>query len=118
MTDTVDKKTHSILVAKEKELHDRLEELTSEDPFKDKERLVDNASSDTEAREEVGHERVEALKQELVENLQLVSRAIKRLAAGKYGACENCGRQINEERLKIFPEAAFCIECEKKKEPA
>lgn len=105
-----------ILIAKQKELQERLAQLTNEDPFKDKERLTDNASSDTEAREEVGHERVEALKQELMKDLELIEKAIIRLKAGKYGICENCGKAIKEERLKIFPEAAFCINCEKKKE--
>lgn len=30
--------------------------------------------------------------------------------AGKYGACEKCGKEIEEERLKAFPEAKLCVE--------
>ena len=27
----------------------------------------------------------------------------------KYGICESCGKEIEEERLKVAPEARFCI---------
>ncbi len=33
---------------------------------------------------------------------------------GEYGRCEKCGKEISEERLKVHPEARFCIGCEKK----
>lgn len=111
-----DLKIREILSRKKKELEQRILQLTKEDPFQDKERLVDNASSDTEAREEIGHERVEALKQELFSNINRIKEALGILKSGKYGKCVKCGRRIDKERLKIFPEATFCVECEHKKE--
>lgn len=116
MKDISNKQIQATLTVKKSEMEERLTQLISEDPFQDKERLVDNASSDTEAREEIGHERIEALREELVKDIQLVENALSRLAAGKYGQCENCKKSINGERLKIFPEAEFCIICEEKKE--
>lgn len=29
----------------------------------------------------------------------------------KYGKCEKCGKEISKERLKICPEAKFCLKC-------
>jgi RNA polymerase-binding transcription factor DksA len=39
-----------------------------------------------------------------------VERALKRLEAGAYGACEACGRDIPTARLEIKPEARFCVD--------
>jgi DnaK suppressor protein len=36
--------------------------------------------------------------------------AIERLDAGKYGRCEVCGREIDDERLEARPEARTCRE--------
>lgn len=111
-----DLKIREILSRKKKELEGRILQLTKEDPFQDKERLIDNASSDTEAREEVGHDRIEALKQELLGNIARIKQALGILKSGKYGKCVACDTRIDIKRLKIFPEATFCVECEHKKE--
>ena len=33
------------------------------------------------------------------------------LEKGNYGKCEKCGKDIPEERLKVYPEARFCLKC-------
>jgi RNA polymerase-binding transcription factor DksA len=40
-----------------------------------------------------------------------VVAAIRRLEAGDYGACENCGQQIPDARLRVLPFARFCTTC-------
>lgn len=40
-----------------------------------------------------------------------LDRALERLAAGRYGNCERCGRPIADERLAVRPAAARCIIC-------
>ena len=45
--------------------------------------------------------------------LQNINLALEKIKKGKYGICGNCGRKIAEERLKIHPEARFCVKCEK-----
>jgi len=40
-------------------------------------------------------------------------RTKKGLVRGKYGICERCGKEIDEKRLKISPEARFCLKCKK-----
>jgi RNA polymerase-binding protein DksA len=37
--------------------------------------------------------------------------AIKRLDAGTYGVCENCGEPIPADRLEARPSARTCIAC-------
>lgn len=111
-------KIRELLLKKKRELEKRIQQLTNEDPFGDKTRLLDNAASDTEAKEEVGHERSEVIKSELMENTELVKSALKKVVTGKYGVCESCNQPINKARLEVFPEVALCITCEQKRESA
>jgi len=46
--------------------------------------------------------------------LRDIELALKKLAKGKDGICEKCHKTIGSKRLKIFPEARFCIGCQKK----
>ena len=43
--------------------------------------------------------------------LSQVEAAIVRLDGGRYGECENCGRQIGADRLAARPTARTCIDC-------
>lgn len=104
------------LEERKRQIERHITSLKQEDPFSDTARLSDNAASDTEAREEIGHERVEALKGELMQQLARVKRALSKIGIGKYGVCDNCGRPIEPERLKVFPMAEYCLSCEKLKE--
>jgi len=45
--------------------------------------------------------------------LQNVNLALKKIGEGKYGSCEKCGKEIPIERLKVSPEARFCLDCKK-----
>jgi DnaK suppressor protein len=46
-------------------------------------------------------------KKELAE----IEEALKRIEKGTYGICEMCDEPISEERLKIKPQAKYCIIC-------
>jgi len=39
--------------------------------------------------------------------------ALEKIEKGRYGNCEKCGKEIDEKRLKISPEARFCLNCKK-----
>lgn len=41
-----------------------------------------------------------------------VNEALRKIDNGTYGLCENCGKEIAEERLDIIPYARLCISCE------
>jgi len=40
-----------------------------------------------------------------------VDAALQRLAQGRYGRCEGCGKPISAERLRALPEALRCLAC-------
>lgn len=50
------------------------------------------------------------------ENLLKIDEALRKLEEGTYGICEDCGEEINEERLKVMPFAIYCIDCQEKRE--
>ena len=52
------------------------------------------------------------LEHNLETKLATVNAAIAKIANGTYGQCDKCGKDIPLERLEIFPEARFCVECQ------
>ena len=74
---------------------DVLTEDPHEAPLREEEREMDMALSDLETRE-----------------LGEISAALRRLQAGDYGACSDCGADIPFDRLKAEPWAARCVPCE------
>ena len=40
-----------------------------------------------------------------------IDKALLRINDGTFGACTECGTEINEHRLDVVPYAEFCIEC-------
>jgi len=112
---TVLKPMQAYLKKQERKLKNRKKELEKEDPFNNTDRLMDNAASDAEAAEEVGHERVFALKKEIDKSLIRIRKTLTRIRVGKYGLCAKCGKMIDTDRLAINPTAEHCMECAKKK---
>ncbi len=45
-----------------------------------------------------------------------IDAALKRIDAGTYGLCANCGREIRVERLEAYPWASLCIDCKREAE--
>jgi DnaK suppressor protein len=45
-----------------------------------------------------------------------VHHAMKREAEGRYGICDDCGQQIDPERLAVRPHATLCIGCQRRME--
>lgn len=43
--------------------------------------------------------------------LEEINAALRAASQGTYGKCERCGKAIDPERLKIFPEARLCVAC-------
>lgn len=100
------------LLEEKKKLTARLEKLSEEDPFINPERTNDNAASDTDAKEEVDHERIEVLKQELTDDIEAIRAALERINKESFGFCAKCGKMIDTDRLAIHPTAIYCVKCE------
>lgn len=50
------------------------------------------------------------------EMLYQTERALRRIEAGTYGLCENCGQPIGKARMQVFPRATLCVDCKQKQE--
>ncbi len=107
---------HKFLTEKLVALRLNKKKISTEDPFNDKTRDLDNAASDTEAEEQYGHARVTAIKTELNNKALQIKKALDRVKKGKYGICEDCGKMIDTDRLAVFLEATKCVKCEKRRE--
>jgi len=97
-----------------KDILEKIDNLKKEDPFSDPDHASDNAAVDTDVREQVGHDTVEAQIKDLSIRAEDIKAALIRINKGKYGICQKCGKAIPQARLKIIPESAYCIDCEKK----
>lgn len=96
-------------------LENRRKSLDGDDPFITG-REDSLASPDTNAAEQFGHARIEAVKRELDRRMIQMRKALARVHVGSYGICEECGEMIDTDRLMVFPEATLCVTCEKKRE--
>jgi RNA polymerase-binding protein DksA len=50
------------------------------------------------------------------ERLYALDDAIRRIDEGTYGVCDMCGCNITKQRLKVMPQAKYCIKCQEKEE--
>lgn len=64
-----------------------------------------------QAQQRQNDEVLEALLAEAELGLDLVERALQRLADGRYGLCLKCAEPIGEARLNAMPAAEFCLRC-------
>jgi DnaK suppressor protein len=79
--------------------HDVMQQDGDDAPQRAPEREVAMALTDRERRE-----------------LDAVTAALDRLAAGRYGVCADCGTDIPFDRLKAEPWALRCVACEGQRE--
>ena len=88
------------------ELQSQLDELvadTDSSPEFD-ENFADSAQVAAEMGENL------ALAANLRDQLDDVQSALARIAAGTYGRCEVCGKEISAARLEAMPATRYCIE--------
>jgi RNA polymerase-binding transcription factor DksA len=103
----------TIIEEEQKKLTLLIQELKTEDPFSDPAHATDNAAVDTDIREQVGHDTVEAEIKDATKRLAELQLAQELLKKGTYGVCQRCNKDIPEARLELVPEAKYCIECKK-----
>ncbi|MCX6724501.1 MAG: hypothetical protein NTV20_00155, partial [Candidatus Shapirobacteria bacterium] len=69
-------------------LERKKKDTAKEDPFKDSQRVNDNASPDTDIAEQIGHETVKALEGQINRKLIQLKKALAMIKIGRYGVCE------------------------------
>ena len=92
----------------------QVEELKKDDPFADPDHASDNAAVDTDVREQVGHDTIEAQVKDLERRAIDIKHSLISINKGKYGVCAKCGKPIAQPRLRLVPEARYDVDCEKK----
>ncbi len=97
-----------------RELLQQMDELARGDPFSDPDHASDNAAIDTDVREQMGHDTIVAQLKDLKMRLKDIDLALEKIKKNRYGFCEKCGKEISLARLKLIPEARYCVDDEKK----
>lgn len=49
---------------------------------------------------------------------EMVNKALEMIDAGTYGICTDCGSNVSEKRLQMYPNATRCIACQETHEGA
>lgn len=61
-------------------------------------------------------ERDLSIRNNVMDLLDQVKRAIARIDEGGYGTCESCGNPIDAARIKAFPRVLMCLDCKRRDE--
>lgn len=89
------------------ELEGRLEQELKEIPeiinYGD---IVDQ--EEEEADESVAADEQAGIRDEIRSRIEDVRAALRKIEAGTYGICEECGEKIEKDILNIVPESRFC----------
>ncbi len=55
------------------------------------------------------HEMASATQRRRQQEIAKIDAALKRLDAGEFGFCVNCGKRISDGRLELDPTTPFCV---------
>jgi RNA polymerase-binding transcription factor DksA len=61
-------------------------------------------------------ERDLSIRNNVLDLIDQVTRALERIDEGTYGTCERCGRPIDAARIKAFPRVLLCLDCKRREE--
>lgn len=102
--------TRSQLVARGDELRDRVRRVRL-----DLARAAEPASKDlADAAIHVENDEIlEAIEESALSELASIELALERIEAGTYAKCDDCGREISAERLRLVPHATRCWDCQR-----
>jgi len=109
-TDEALRATRSQLVARGEELRDRIRRVrqdlsrTAEPLSKDSSEAAIHVESD---------EILETIEESALSELASIDLALERIEAGTYAKCDDCGREIPAERLRLVPHATRCWDCQR-----
>lgn len=109
---TIDK-IKTLLLNQQKKVEEEIKQLDADDPV-NSDAPAESSEPGTDSWVADTHTRTVAVKRTLQEVLTKIQHSLKSLASGKYGKCENCGKNIEPERLRAVPTATLCISCSKK----
>lgn len=88
------------------ELKEKIKMLEHPEDFGDD---TDSLEEESDETEEMGNNF--SVASEYRQKLSNVDSALRKMEEGKYGICEKCGKEIEEEVLELVPESDLCKEC-------
>lgn len=106
-------KLRNRLRRQQKEIEQEIKSIEQDDPLNG-EGLAESSEPGTDSWLADMHGRTIALKNSLGQVLVRTKKALNNMRSGKYGKCENCGKQIEVKRLDAIPTATLCLSCSKK----
>lgn len=101
------------LLAEQKRLEDELMVMTTTAPGAraPEAKFPNVGDSEGDSETEVDEYQNEiSVEKDLEKALAAVKGALARMDVGKYGVCETCGKEIDEERLRANPSATRCVD--------
>ncbi len=104
------------LETEKKSIQKELESFATEDPdlkhnWDTKYPNREDGDKDDQADEVQEYDNKLSLEHSFELKLKDVNSALDKIKSGKYGVCENCGKEIDEKRLLACPEAKTCLKC-------
>jgi len=103
-------KSLGLIAKKDTQIKDNWKAKYPDFSIKSSDDLSEEADEVEEYDERVSSEQI------LETELQKVNQALEKIEKGNYGICEKCKKEISIERLKAYPQAQLCIQCEKKEQ--
>jgi RNA polymerase-binding transcription factor DksA len=94
---------------------ERLERITKLSiAFHEAAEIADAGSGDSQTRLQARHRADMLLRRTVAERRVLadIEAAMTRLAAGRFGWCEQCGRPISTTKLARLPQTTYCTSCD------
>jgi RNA polymerase-binding transcription factor DksA len=74
-------------------------------------RMPLSADSEEQAMDLENQDALEGLEKSKLVEIRQIELALKRIEAGSYGICSQCGERIAPNRLRALPTATKCIAC-------
>jgi DnaK suppressor protein len=107
------------LETEKKSIQTELESFASKDPnskdnWDTRYPNREDGDKDDEADEVGEYENMLSVEHNLEVRLRDINSALEKIEKGGYGICENCGKEIDQERLQALPEAKTCLKCNNK----
>jgi RNA polymerase-binding transcription factor DksA len=103
MDERWDRELHEIRSVTERSIDDRLQQALAG-------RAADRLD---EALAEIWQRSDHAIIRQNIQDMRDIEAARGRIAAGTYGVCTECGREIGADRLRAYPTAKRCIGCQR-----
>lgn len=113
LTQTTIEAIKKYLLRQQKEVEKNLKAVEMDDPATQP-ALAESSEPGTDSWIAENHISTIALGNSLKKSLVNVRKALTKIKIGTYGKCDNCGREIETDRLLAMPTATVCLACSKK----